>query len=89
MKQIIIFVLGAAAGAIIALLFAPESGKDLRSDFQAAAGEDLQRMRSEWRTGITETHKRLDLMQEDLRQVLQRPQGEAGDADTDGDTAQS
>ena len=89
MKQIITFVLGAAAGAILALLFAPESGKNLRSDFQATAGDDLQRIRSEWRTGITEIHRRLDLMQEDLKQVLQQPQSEAGAAADDNGDAQS
>ena len=38
MKEIMYFLLGAVVGATLALLFAPESGKDLRANIQATGG---------------------------------------------------
>lgn len=37
MKEFLYFVLGAMVGATLSLLFAPESGTDLRAGIQAAA----------------------------------------------------
>jgi gas vesicle protein len=71
--------LGAAIGAIIALLFAPESGQELRTDIRATADKDLQKLQSEWQTALAKTHERLDQIQVDLNQALHRTQSEEGD----------
>ena len=51
MKDIFIFILGAAVGAILALLFAPQSGQELRSKIQDTAEKDWQKVQAEWQAG--------------------------------------
>ena len=80
MKDVFYLLLGAAIGAIIALLFAPESGQELRTDIRATADKDLQKLQSEWQTALAKTHERLDQIQVDLNQALHRTQSEGGDA---------
>jgi len=78
MKDVFYLLLGVAMGAIIALLFAPESGQELRSDIRATADKDLQKLQSEWQTALAKTHERLDQIQVDLNQALHRTQSEGG-----------
>ena len=80
MKAVFYLLLGAAIGAIIALLFAPESGQQLRADIRATADKDLQKVQAEWQTAMAKTHQRLDQIQADLNQALSRTQSEGGDA---------
>ena len=80
MKDVFYLLLGAAIGAIIALLFAPESGQELRADIRATADKDLDKLQSEWQTAMAKTQERLDRMQADLNTALHRTQSEGGDA---------
>ena len=80
MKDVFYLLLGAAIGAIIALLFAPESGQELRANLRATADKDLGKLQAEWQTAQAKTHQRLDRMQADLNQALSRTQSEGGDA---------
>jgi len=72
MKAILYFLYGAVAGAIIALLFAPQSGAELRANIRSTADKDWQRIQSEWQTGMEKTQARLDQLQSDLKQVMQK-----------------
>ena len=76
MKDVFYLLLGAAIGAIIALLFAPESGQELRANLRATADTDLHKLQAEWQTAMAKTHERLDQIQADLH----RTQSEGGDA---------
>ena len=76
MKDVFYLLLGAAIGAIIALLFAPESGQELRANIQSTADKDLQKLQAEWNAATAKTHERLDQIQADLH----RTQSEGGDA---------
>jgi gas vesicle protein len=76
MKDVFYLLLGAAIGAIIALLFAPESGQELRANIRATADKDLGKVQAEWQTAMAKTHERLDQIQADLHQT----QSEGGDA---------
>ena len=80
MKDVFYLLLGAAIGAIIALLFAPESGQELRADIRATADKDLRKLQAEWQTAMAKTQERLDRMQADLNTALQRAQSKGGDA---------
>ena len=71
MKDIFYLLLGAALGAIFALLFAPQSGEELRSKIQTTAEQDWQKMQAEWQAGMEKTQQRLDQMQAELKQVVQ------------------
>ena len=68
MKELIIFALGLTVGAGVALLFAPESGEELRADIRAKADEELPRLRA----GLDNTNERLNRMETDLKQALKR-----------------
>lgn len=72
MKDVFYLLLGAAIGATIALLFAPESGQELRADIRATADKDLHKLQSEWQTAMVKTHERLDQIQADLDTALSR-----------------
>lgn len=80
MKEIVYFVLGAAVGATLALLFAPESGQELRANLQATAEKDAAKVQAEWQAAMAKTNERLDQMQAELKQSLQRAQKEEGAA---------
>jgi len=71
MKDIFYLLLGASLGAIFALLFAPQSGEELRSKIQTTAEKDWQKMQAEWQAGMEKTQQRLDQMQVELKQVVQ------------------
>ena len=79
MKDVFYLLLGAAIGAIIALLFAPESGQELRADIRATADKDLGKVQAEWQTALAKTHQRLDQMRADLNTALSRTQSQGGD----------
>jgi gas vesicle protein len=72
MKEIIIFLLGAAVGASVALLLAPESGEELRADIQARAQEELPKLQSEWQSAMEKTNQRLNKLETDLKQSLDK-----------------
>ena len=71
MKDIFYFLLGAVAGAGIALLFAPQSGSELRANIQATAEKDWQLAQTQLKTEQEKLHARLDQMQAELIQVIQ------------------
>ena len=80
MKKMAFFVLGAAVGAVVALMFAPASGEELRAQLQAAAKRDLERLQSEWEKGLQKTNEKVNKLQADMRQALRQVQSETGEA---------
>ena len=80
MREIAIFLLGAAFGAIAALLFAPSSGAELRSQVQTAAEENLERFQAEWEQGLKKTNEKLDTLQADLKQAMSQGESEIEEA---------
>jgi len=78
MKDIFYFILGAAVGAIFALLFAPQSGEELRMKIQDTAEKDWQKVQAEWQADQEKIHQRLDQIQQALQK--QAAKGEAAEA---------
>ena len=72
MKAILYFLYGAIAGAIIALLFAPQSGEQLRANIQSTADKSWQAIQAEWQAGMEKIQANLDQIQSDLKQVQQK-----------------
>jgi len=84
MKAILYFLYGAVAGAIIALLLAPQSGEELRAKIRSTADEDWQRIQLEWQAGMEKTQARLDQVTSDLKQDMQKQtEAEAESGTTD------
>ena len=67
MKDIFYFILGVTVGAILALLFAPQSGEELRSKIQETAEQDWQKVQAEWQADQEKLHRRLDTIQQALQ----------------------
>ena len=68
-KDIFIFLLGMVVGAIFGLLFAPESGKDLRANLQSTAEKDLAKLQEGWQVEAEKIHTRLDQLQTERKRT--------------------
>ncbi len=73
MKYIFSFILGttfgALGGAIVALLFAPSSGEELRSNIKTKADAEYAILQDQWQKGMQELQTRMDKMSGDLQKL--------------------
>jgi gas vesicle protein len=67
MKLALGFLLGAVAGAAVALLYAPSTGEDLRADIKSQADTQYARLQDEWQKGMQEIQTRMDKMTSDMQ----------------------
>ena len=70
MKYAIGFLLGAAVGALVALLFAPSAGEELRANIKSQADTQYARLQDKWQEGMQEMQTRMDRMTNDERAML-------------------
>ncbi len=64
MKYAVSLLVGALFGALIALLFAPSSGEELRLNIKTQAELQAARAREEWQKGKQGLQERLNKIQE-------------------------
>ena len=73
MKYVLSFVLGtffgAIGGAIVALLFAPSSGEELRSNIKTRADAEYANFQDQWQKVIQDMQTRMDKMSSDLQKL--------------------
>lgn len=72
MKYALSFLLGAVAGAAVAMLFAPYTGEELRSNIKTQAETESARLQDEYHKGLQEIHTRLDKISSDLQAMSSR-----------------
>jgi gas vesicle protein len=76
MKYTIGFILGtffgAIGGAIVALLFAPSSGEELRSNIKTKADAEYANLQDQWQKSFQELQTRLDKISIDLQKLKNR-----------------
>ena len=72
MKYALSFLLGAVMGAAVALLFAPSSGEELRSNIKTQADTQYAKLQDEYQKGLQEMHARMDKLSSDLQAVSTR-----------------
>jgi len=76
MKYVLSFVLGtlfgALVGAVVALLFAPSSGEELRTNIKTKADAEYAKLQDEWQKGVQEMQTRMDKMSTDLQAIASR-----------------
>lgn len=78
MKYIIAFIAGTLAGAAIALLFAPESGEELRSHISERASAEQERALAEYHRRMEDMQAMVSKMQTDMQAMVSRTtEGEA------------
>jgi gas vesicle protein len=79
MKDLLYFIAGAAVGAVVALLFAPSSGEELRARMGQEAAAERQKIQAEYEKNLQLVHDRIDHMHQDLSAKFQ--QGKQGDVE--------
>ena len=80
MKEVLFLVVGFTLGAVIALLFAPSSGEELRARMGQEAAIEGQKIKAEYEKNLQLVHDRIDTMHQDLAAKLQHgKQEETGD----------
>jgi gas vesicle protein len=72
MKYALSFLLGAAMGAAVALLFAPSSGDELRTNIKTQADTQYGRLQDEYQKGMQEMHAKMDKMSSELQSMSSR-----------------
>jgi gas vesicle protein len=65
-------ILGAAIGAVTALLFAPQSGAELRANIQEQALAERQRLQTLYEQQMAELQPQIDKIQKDIQSVLEQ-----------------
>jgi gas vesicle protein len=70
MKCALSFLLGAVTGAAVAMLFAPYTGEELRSNIKTQAETEYARLQVEYRKGMQEIQTRLDKMSSELQAMV-------------------
>lgn len=80
MKNIMSFLLGAMVGAVVALLYAPSTGEEMRSNIKTQVDTQYAKLQDEWQKGMQEMHDRLDKMNSDLQAITSKSEetGESG-----------
>ena len=79
-------ILGAAIGAVAALLFAPQSGAELRANIQEQAMAERQRLQALYEQQMAELQPQIDKLQKDVQSLLEQTKKTAeaeGDAGED------
>ena len=71
-KYALSFLLGAAMGAAVALLFAPSSGEELRTDIKTQADTQYARLQADYNEGMQEMHTKMDKMSSELQAMSSR-----------------
>ena len=77
MKYVVSFFLGAAVGAVAALLYAPSSGEELRSRIRSEAEDDLGRLQSELNASVSDLQKRIDNLTGEVQGYLDQARAKA------------
>jgi gas vesicle protein len=67
MKVMIGFLAGFAAGAAVALLFAPKAGEEIRAELSTAAHTDWDAANTQLHKGMTSMQQQMSSMQEQLQ----------------------
>ena len=67
MKSMLGFLIGALVGAAVALLLAPSSGEELRTNIKSRANEEYVKLQEEFQKGMQEIHARMDKMGGDMK----------------------
>jgi gas vesicle protein len=70
MKTIFAFVFGVSVGAVLALLFAPKSGSELRRQLGDEAAADRMRMQERYTHAVQGTQDRVDKLHADVQTLM-------------------
>jgi len=87
MKEFFSFLSGVLVGAVVALLFAPMTGEDLRRQIQEEADAELKKVDAEWQKVLTQINKTVEDTQAELKAYIEKAQSEPMGKDGEKATA--
>lgn len=87
MNSFVSFILGAVVGAVVALLYAPQSGEELRAHLRQEAEVERQRLQAQFEKGMEELQGRIDKVTADIQTLIE--QSEEGKEETTDTTAEA
>ena len=83
------FIAGAVFGAVIALLYAPTSGEELRAQIRDEADIKMQKASEEWTKALENVQQSIDEMSAEVKtyldQLAKKEELEYGEADVEVD----
>jgi gas vesicle protein len=71
MNSFVSFILGAIVGAAVALLYAPQSGEELRANLREEVQVERQRLQAQYEKSMKDLQERIDKIQVDVQSLLQ------------------
>lgn len=86
MNSFVSFILGAIVGAAVALLYAPQSGEELRANLREEAQVERQRLQAQYEKGMQDLQEAINRVQVDLQSLLQQAEEQMEET---ADTAES
>ena len=75
-SSVLSFLLGALVGAAIALLYAPSSGVELRSQIKTEADIRLEKLAAEWENTLAELQATAEKTRSDVKAYIDQMQAE-------------
>lgn len=76
MNVIVSFFVGAISGAVVALLYAPMSGQELRADIQVRSQAELHRLEVEWQRRMQEVSSSIDEMRQEVSTFIEKAEAQ-------------
>jgi gas vesicle protein len=70
MNSFVSFILGAIVGAAVALLYAPQSGEELRANLREEVQVERQRLQAQYEKSMKDLQERIDKIQVDVQSLL-------------------
>jgi gas vesicle protein len=77
MRYLLTFLSGVFVGAAAALLFAPMSGEELRTQLQEGAEAEFKRAQAEWHRASAELNTKVDEISQQLKTLIEQEEAEA------------
>ncbi len=82
MSNVLSFILGAVIGAAVALLYAPQSGEELRANIREEAQVERQRLQAQYEKSMQDLRERIELVQAEVQAMIEK-QAEEGEEAAD------
>ena len=89
MRALVTFIIGAAVGAVAALLLAPESGEEMRRQLEDSVTRSTESLQQAWQRDMQEMNERVASLQATMQRTTAGDEaaGEGDVADADAGNA--
>ena len=89
MSNVISFIIGGVFGAAVALLFAPQSGEELRANIRNEAQAERERLQAQYEKSMKDLQERIDKVHGDVQAILEKHEEQEEEAAEAAESAQA